>query len=85
MMMIEQNISSNISVWNFKFDEKQIILFRVWSLSLSERCINCCFGIDAMQKMCNRFSTIFSTMYGGLHEVLHNTLPATFYASKPVL
>ena len=46
MMMIEENIPRNTIVLNVKF----IILFRVWSLSLSKRFINFSFCIDVLQK-----------------------------------
>ena len=51
MMMIVENIPWNISVWNVIFDEKKVIWFHVLSLSLSERFINFCLGIDAMQNL----------------------------------
>ena len=75
-----------------------MILFRVWSLSLSERFIHVCFGIEAMQHLLSFFhyslvtqmadrsqtSTGLSVyVYGGLHEVL--TLPSTFLLAKPIM
>ena len=65
-------------------------------LSLSERFIHFCFGIDAIQSLLSVFHCSLVTqkanrsqtstglsVYGGLHKVL--TLSATFLLVKPIL